>query len=949
MRAASLTAACAVAVALLAPAPAQAALKHTDNIVFQQLADLTRADNLKHHPGKPFGSISASSQDLSKVEQGVDWKIVKTEDADGDEKTKGPLASFAGLEPIFDNGKTVNEWLGQGLADLRSKFLKKLEDGIGLSSRRAEQSKRAASSPAAKKSQSGSTFSPILPPSFPLAVRHPYLNVWAPAGQLPSATPPNKVGNGGYLAGQDPSFWTSSYGAPGGYRLGWHGFIRVDGTTYQWLGDAFGNTVREGENAKQVAASYTATKTTFNFTAGGVAFGVTFLTPIWPEDFVRQSLPLSYMHVEIDSKSASGKSVQIFTDIDERWVTAHEDQWPEYSYQPTFEDIKGVSRYWISRDKPQTYTEYRQRAEWGNVTFAARDRPSLTSRNNNNVVTQLEFINKGKLSIDHGRAAGDQNSFAYAVDFDAQQGTYDALFAIGHFRSPYVNYIRKNANGKGSYQEDRYGLWNKNFTFDEAVTFFLNDYENALQHSTKFDAQVEKDSKDVVGGGDVGDHYAAITALTLRQSLATIEWTISKTAKGKWNETDVLVFLKEISSNGDMSTVDVMFPQFPLLTYLNPEILKLIMLPIFEYTESGLYPNKWCVHDLGVYPNAFGHNDGNDEPMQVEESGNMILMTLHWAQLVGKQTAIPFLKQHYKIMSQWAEFLIEDSLIPAAQLSTDDFAGVLANQTNLAIKGIEGIAAMGKIADLIGQSSNASYYHNVSTKYIKQWQKYALSKDRSHTKLSYQEDKSWGTLYNLFGDRLLNLELVPRTIYDIQDNWYPRVVEKWGVPLDSRHNWTKSDWQMFTSAISPQQSTRDLFINKLYNFYASGRTDAPATDLYETTTGDFPKQPFDPQIYFLARPVVGGHFMHLALQKADRANGIDAVNNPYKYGPASNDEVYSVDNYFDDPKTDEKADLIHHEDDSKQEQSGKKTQQGATRPEPARQQATFRMVPRYYN
>lgn len=71
--------------------------------------------------------------------------------------------------------------------------------------------------------------------------------------------------------------------------------------------------------------------------------------------------------------------------------------------------------------------------------------------------------------------------------------------------------------------------------------------------------------------------------------------------------------------------------------------------------------------------------------MQVEESGNMILMTLHWAQLVGKEKAIPFLKTHYRIMKQWAEFLIEDSLIPATQLSTDDFAGTLANQTDLAM------------------------------------------------------------------------------------------------------------------------------------------------------------------------------------------------------------------------------------------------------------------------
>lgn len=41
-------------------------------------------------------------------------------------------------------------------------------------------------------------------------------------------------------------------------------------------------------------------------------------------------------------------------------------------------------------------------------------------------------------------------------------------------------------------------------------------------------------------------------------------------------------------------------------------------------------PNRWTVHDLGTYPNATGYNEGNDEPMPVEEAGNML-----W--LVGRQ------------------------------------------------------------------------------------------------------------------------------------------------------------------------------------------------------------------------------------------------------------------------------------------------------------------------
>jgi hypothetical protein len=62
------------------------------------------------------------------------------------------------------------------------------------------------------------------------------------------------------------------------------------------------------------------------------------------------------------------------------------------------------------------------------------------------------------------------------------------------------------------------------------------------------------------------------------------------------------------------------------------------------------------------------------------------------------------------LLEQWTEFLVEDSLIPASQLSTDDFAGHLVNQTNLAIKGIVGIAAMGQIETLLGNTAKAQSY-----------------------------------------------------------------------------------------------------------------------------------------------------------------------------------------------------------------------------------------------
>lgn len=75
------------------------------------------------------------------------------------------------------------------------------------------------------------------------------------------------------------------------------------------------------------------------------------------------------------------------------------------------------------------------------------------------------------------------------------------------------------------------------------------------------------------------------------------------------------------------------------------------------------------------YPNATGHNDGNDEKQPLEECGNMIIMTLAYAQRTGDNA---FLSRYYNLLLEWTGYLINEALIPADQISTDDFAGSLA-------------------------------------------------------------------------------------------------------------------------------------------------------------------------------------------------------------------------------------------------------------------------------
>lgn len=70
---------------------------------------------------------------------------------------------------------------------------------------------------------------------------------------------------------------------------------------------------------------------------------------------------------------------------------------------------------------------------------------------------------------------------------------------------------------------------------------FLNDYSNAVARASAFDAQVKSDAS------KISTDYADWVALAVRQAFGAIEFTISKDSAGKFNTSDVLVFMKGAS------------------------------------------------------------------------------------------------------------------------------------------------------------------------------------------------------------------------------------------------------------------------------------------------------------------------------------------------------------------------------------------------------------------
>lgn len=345
---------------------------------------------------------------------------------------------------------------------------------------------------------------------------------------------------------------------------------------------------------------------------------------------------------------------------DAEWVSGDRNAVAKWEYGET---DGGVAYHKVYRQDQLLFSEVNSQAEWGNWYWAAKGGCQMTYQSGPDVAVRDEFKSNGRLAnsndSDYRAISKDWPVFAFAIDLDTVDSSQaSALFTIGLYQRDAIQYDGPDGIGPVP------SLWTSYFADElDAVDFFYHDYPRSNELSWELDTNVDHDSMAVAG-----EKYLAITSLSVRQAFGTIQ--LCGTADQPY------IFMKEISSNGNMNTVDVIFPAHPIFLYTNPELLKLVLRPVFELQESGKYPNTYAMHDIGShYPNATGHPDGTDEKMPLEECGNMVIMALAYAQ---HSENLAYLEQHYDKLMQWTGYLVDDALYPANQISTDDFAGPLA-------------------------------------------------------------------------------------------------------------------------------------------------------------------------------------------------------------------------------------------------------------------------------
>lgn len=673
-----------------------------------------------------------------------------------------------------------------------------------------------------------SKYTPSKLPSIPLAVRSPYFNTWI--------THPDKL-----LYGAWPTFWN-------GDITGLTGIIKVDGEAFEFIGHPTQDPIGTNKHVTQEEVHYTATQTIFTLSTPKITLKLNFLSPVEPNDLKRQSIPASYILGTVTSKDGKPHKVQVYVDTTAEWVSGKPDNQARWftNKNIALKHDNTLLCHDVYLDLPQEFQEWRDHAEWGTFKLFTKLDGRVTYQSGVGAVdTRKKFVSAGKLDNKFEQSFRHINAnwpvFAFTIDLGTVTPSHHGNFEIGmaFVRTPIVQYTEGHLKP----------YWQTQFSDeDEMISFFYDDVTTALERANNFDKQLTADAKKVGG-----DDYVTIVNAATRQAYAGVE--LAKFRDDTW------YMMKEISSDGNCNTADVIYPHFSLQYYFNPKMIKYLLDPLFHEQEAGYYPHKFAMHDLGThYPRCIGHPDGKDEIMEIEESANMIVITASYLQA---SKDLEFVERHYKILKQWADYLVEKdrALFPGEALTTDDFMGRIKNTTNLAIKGIVAVRAMAGLAKEVGNEKDFKHYQQKAAHYMKEWEKYALDSSKKHYKFGYGLDGSWSMLYNVYTDRLLNQSLVPDAVIAKQEAWYKQVAGKYGIAVISGqpnkpNTWAKTDWEGLTAGATNDKQLQQMIFKKLVLWLNETKSLRPFSDWYDTKTGDSPG--------FVNRPAIGAVFAPLA-------------------------------------------------------------------------------------
>ncbi|WP_428656893.1 glutaminase domain-containing protein [Runella sp.] len=577
--------------------------------------------------------------------------------------------------------------------------------------------------------------------------------------------------------------------------------------------------------AEQISAGLTATKTFYNFKAGGVNLALSFLSPLLLNDLEVTARPVSYVTFDAHSNDGKSHDVQLFMGLSGAIATNLPNQ------EVVAQSGKGSGLQWSSigtKEQPMLKTKGDDvRIDWGYAYLAVSQTAKAQLTTGNFSALKENFVKSQNSSANTSSGVASDLAISAVIDL----GKVEKINKIQHVLVAYDDLFSVQYFG-----ENLRPWWNRTgkVTVEQLLASAEKDYDKVQTKCIAFDKTIETDA--LKAGGK---EYADLCKLGYRQAIAAHK--IVAKSNG-----ELLFFSKENFSNGSIGTVDVTYPSAPLFLAYNTELMKGMLRPIFDYSENGQWTKPFPAHDVGTYPLANGQTYPEDMP--VEEGGNMLLLTAAVAAAEGKPD---FAKKHWVTLSTWVKYLEKDGFDPANQLCTDDFAGHLARNANLSIKAILGIAAYGQLAQKLGDAATGKKYLALARDMATRWQTMADVGD--HYALTFDKGNTWSQKYNIVWDKLLNLNIFSTSVAAKEIKYYLKMQQKYGLPLDSRKTYTKSDWILWTAVLTKSPADFQAFVSPLWKFANETQPRTPLTDWHETTDGK--------RVGFTARSVVGGYYM----------------------------------------------------------------------------------------
>lgn len=636
-------------------------------------------------------------------------------------------------------------------------------------------------------------------PAFPLITNDPYFSIWS--------------------CSDDPTQSDTRHWA--GERKRITGCLNVDGTCYRYLG------VGSEPAMELTALAVTPTSTRYQLTAGGVSLTVRFTAPLTLRDLDTMSTPITFIDFELEAMD--GKRHQA-----ELEFTLHDDICYDGEQHPAMlgdaYERNGLCVGYMGQRRQGVLCHSGDHItiDWGYAYLAA-----------------AQGVSYGALDGHSGLTARAAFSLEGASERYRLLAGYDDIASINYFG--YVAPAWYARNGK---------------QFTEALYDFAARRDEILGVCEAVDREV-MDAARKVGGED----YAFIAAAAYRQTIAAHKLIADR-------EGNAIFLSKECDSNGCIGTVDVSYPSIPLYLIFNPELVRAMCRPIMKFSHLPCWEFDFAPHDVGRYPYATGqvyalkkrHAVQNGEvyppvylypagcdlfdfryQMPVEECGNMLIMLAAAYRADGD---LSLARDNMDLLDTWVGYLERYGEDPGEQLCTDDFAGHMARNINLSAKAISGVASYALIKRGLGDEAAYEAFMAKARQMAKRWLERAQVGD--HTALTF-EGNGWSMKYNLVWDLLFGTELLPKSWYAQETASYVPRMNPYGLPLDSRADYTKSDWIAWCAAMAQDPQVFSALIAPVVKYLKETKSRVPFSDWYDTKTGKYE--------HFINRTVQGGLFM----------------------------------------------------------------------------------------